>query len=476
MIKEHQRLVTYALFLSDITITVTSFFLAYWIRSSLLPAYSPLFSEIYELGSYYWLLLIIVPLWVLLLLNYKVYKSYRVESITGELKVMAKVVFSGGVIIGAVAYLIGEHYLSRSLVAVFVATNAGLLCTSRIILRMLSRYVRGKGYNYLNVIIAGTDESAIGFLGTLERNKEWGLNVIGFLTVGDAPRQSELCGYKVLGRVSDIEDVIKSEVVDEVIFASPGKDLSDLEETILVLEDYGINTRMALDIFPHSVARLRVDEVESIPLLTFTTLPPNTTALAVKRFLDVSISAVLLILAAPLMLVVAILIKSTSRGPVLFRQKRCGKNGRTFTIYKFRSMVLGAEERVDELRDLNDMDGPVFMIKKDPRVTILGSFIRKMSIDELPQLWNVLKGDMSLIGPRPPLPDEVAAYKRWQRRRLSMKPGLVCLWQVSGNYVVDDFDEWVKMDLHYIDKWSLGLDVKIFLKTIPVVIFGRGAS
>ncbi len=172
---------------------------------------------------------------------------------------------------------------------------------------------------------------------------------------------------------------------------------------------------------------------------------------------------------------IALLIKITAGGQVLYRQTRCGLNGRRFTLYKFRTMIEGAEERQRELLHLNEMDGPVFKLKQDPRVTWIGRFLRRFSLDELPQLWNVLRGDMSLVGPRPPIPDEVARYQRWQRRRLSMKPGLTCLWQISGRNQID-FDRWMKLDLEYIDSWSPWLDVKILLKTVPAVLSGRGAS
>ncbi|HYG61833.1 MAG TPA: sugar transferase, partial [Thermoanaerobaculia bacterium] len=197
--------------------------------------------------------------------------------------------------------------------------------------------------------------------------------------------------------------------------------------------------------------------------------------LMLKRALDVALASLLLLLALPAVGLVAALIKLTSGGTVLFRQTRCGLNGRFFTLYKFRTMVEDAEERRNALLHLNEMNGPVFKLRSDPRVTWFGRFLRRFSLDELPQLWNVLRGDMSLVGPRPPIPEEVARYQRWQRRRLAMKPGLTCLWQISGRNNVD-FDRWMQLDLEYIDSWSPMLDFKILLKTIPAVLSGRGAS
>ena len=212
-----------------------------------------------------------------------------------------------------------------------------------------------------------------------------------------------------------------------------------------------------------------------MPLLTFSTTPYSQLQLMLKRGLDVLPSAVLLVLGLPVVSLIALMVKISSGGGVLFRQTRCGLNGRSFTLYKFRTMVADAEERRRDLEHLNEMNGPVFKLRSDPRVTWLGRFLRKFSLDELPQLWNVLRGDMSLVGPRPPIPEEVAQYQRWQRRRLAMKPGLTCLWQISGRNQID-FDRWMELDLEYIDSWSPMLDFEILLKTIPVVLSGRGAS
>jgi exopolysaccharide biosynthesis polyprenyl glycosylphosphotransferase len=189
---------------------------------------------------------------------------------------------------------------------------------------------------------------------------------------------------------------------------------------------------------------------------------------------DIAGSAIALVVSSPVMLIIAVLVKLTSRGPAIYRQVRCGLYGRRFVLYKFRSMCEGAEDVLWEIKHLNEMDGPVFKMRNDPRVTPFGRILRKSSLDEWPQFWNVLKGDMSLVGPRAPLPEEVKEYSRWQRRRLSVKPGITCLWQVSGRNEID-FQEWMKLDLFYIDNWSLLLDLKILLRTLPVVLMGKGS-
>jgi exopolysaccharide biosynthesis polyprenyl glycosylphosphotransferase len=228
-------------------------------------------------------------------------------------------------------------------------------------------------------------------------------------------------------------------------------------------------------LFDVKIAKARLTQLEDVPLLTFETVVAKEGQLFVKRIIDFVVSAVLLVLLAPVFIIVALAIKFNSKGPVLYRQTRVGLNGRKFTLYKFRTMFEGAEEKLTELEKLNEMGGPVFKMKKDPRITRLGRYLRKFSIDEFPQLFNVLVGHMSLVGPRPPIPEEVVQYEPWQRRRLSMRPGLTCIWQVSGRNKID-FDDWMKLDLKYLDNWSLWLDFTIIMKTIPVVFFGIGAS
>jgi exopolysaccharide biosynthesis polyprenyl glycosylphosphotransferase len=242
----------------------------------------------------------------------------------------------------------------------------------------------------------------------------------------------------------------------------------------LLCDEEGVRTRVAVDFFPHVNSTVSLDRFGDTPLLTFSAAPDDEIRLLVKRVTDVVVAAVGLALLTPFMAVVAILIKLTSPGPAIFRQVRCGLNGRRFLFYKFRSMCQNAEELKPALEHLSTRE-TAFKIPDDPRLTPIGRYLRKFSIDEWPQLWSVLRGDMSLVGPRPAVPGEVDQYKRWQRRRLRMRPGLTCIWAVSGRDTVD-FETWMKMDMQYIDNWSLALDWKILLRTIPRVLTGRGAN
>lgn len=325
------------------------------------------------------------------------------------------------------------------------------------------------------VMVVGTGERAVRMARGLEQSSEYGIRLRGFLSESaDAPAEIRLrVPYKVLP-IGDLPSILRQHVVDEVIFAVGSEKLAELEEVFLMCDEEGVRTRVAVDFFPHVNSTVSLDRFGETPLLTFSAAPYDEIRLLLKRITDIAIAAAGLVVLAPLMAAIVILIRLTSPGPAIFRQVRCGLNGRLFLFYKFRSMVENAEELKKDLEHLNVRE-TAFKIPEDPRLTGIGWYLRKFSIDEWPQLWNVLLGDMSLVGPRPAVPGEVEQYKRWQRRRLRMRPGLTCLWAISGRDTVD-FETWMKMDMQYIDNWSLALDWKILLQTIPRVLTGRGAN
>jgi exopolysaccharide biosynthesis polyprenyl glycosylphosphotransferase len=269
--------------------------------------------------------------------------------------------------------------------------------------------------------------------------------------------------------------MLQDHVVDEVIFAVSKQDLESMEDIFIACEEEGVKTRVLVNFFPHLHAEVYVEKLQSVPMLTFSSAPENEYLLFLKRLFDTAFSAILLVLLSPLFLIVAILIKLSSRGPAIYSQIRCGLNGRRFRLYKFRSMHKDAEDHFADVQHLNELDGPAFKSSRDPRITPLGRYLRRLSVDEWPQLFNIVKGEMSFVGPRPPVPQEVERYERWQRRRLRMKPGLTCLWALEGRNQLD-FRRWMRLDLDYIEHWSLLLDFKILFRTIPRVLSGRGAS
>lgn len=375
-----------------------------------------------------------------------------------------------------IAYVFAFGHLDQSRFQIFLFSGASftLLGIFRLSLVSFLEYCRSRGYNNQTVLIIGTGASAKGFVDKILNNTRFGLKVIGFI---DWERRAHLWRYRdipCIGALEDMPELLKTRQVDWAIFAVGRRYLGKIEPSIGICERMGIQIAVLADFFPMKLAKKRVDTFFDSPFICYDMAPQTGISLIAKNILDRILAAAAIALSAPLMFTAAIAIKISSGGAVIYRQERCGLNGRKFTLYKFRTMVRDADRKKNELAALNEMDGPVFKIKNDPRITTVGKFLRKTSIDELPQLVNVLKGDMSIVGPRPPLADEVARYDLWQRRKLSMKPGLTCLWQINGRSNVS-FEQWMKLDLKYIDNWSLWEDAKIVAKTVPAVLKGTGA-
>ena len=341
-------------------------------------------------------------------------------------------------------------------------------------LRSTTSWLRRREIPIRPILIIGT--GPLGRHTGLEiRDRNDHCRVLGHLRFADEPIHDRLAA-EVLGTAGDLEDVLKRHVVAEVFIAGNGdSQRTEMQQCIRVLERFGIPFALPACGFRFGRARPEYERAVADGYIHYLSVRHKPVQLAIKRLVDVAASSAALALLAPLMVLVAAIIKLTSRGPILFKQQRVGRHGRPFHMLKFRSMVVNAEELKAKLMALNEQAGPVFKMKRDPRITPIGRFIRKFSIDELPQLINVLRGEMSLVGPRPPVPSEVARYEAWQRRRLSVRPGLTCVWQVSGRNEIS-FEEWMYLDMQYIDHWSLGQDFQLILKTVPVVLTGRGAS
>lgn len=387
----------------------------------------------------------------------------------------ARQCFYGALFLVVFEYLLRLD-LSRSFVALFAATAWVLLLLFRLTAgRMVGVFRRGFAAPHY-VMVVGTSARARRLATDLERSLEYGVKLRGFLSErpGSAPSEIALDAAYPVYPIRDLPSLLRENVIDEIVFAVESESIAELEEFFLLCDEEGVRTRIAVDFFPHVNSTVSLDRFGATPLLTFSAAPYDEIRLLVKRVTDVVLAAAGLIVLAPFMAIIAALIRLTSPGKAIFSQQRCGLNGRRFVFYKFRSMVQNAEELKPALEHLNVRE-TVFKIPDDPRLTAIGRVLRKFSIDEWPQLWNVLRGDMSLVGPRPAVPSEVERYKRWQRRRLRMRPGLTCLWAVSGRDNVD-FETWMKLDMQYIDNWSLALDWKILLRTIPRVLTGHGAN
>jgi exopolysaccharide biosynthesis polyprenyl glycosylphosphotransferase len=478
MFRERAKLYTRLQLIADILLTMAAYPLAYISRihiSKIIPANldSLLNPELLPFQGYFWIIGLAAVCWVASALSLGLYRISIRRS--GWEKV--RIVFESSIILwlflGVLSFALRLN-LSRPLVAFFVVYQAAILTAVRALLALQAKRNRATlSPKYCrNILIIGTRSRAREMGDLISRYSDWGFRILGYVDVeensGDPPVP------EVLGSISDLAQIVDNNIVDEIIFAPDRPNLEGFDKILEPCSELGIRVRVAADFFPAKVTKVSMEFLEKIPVLSFSSAPEHAPSLLLKRILDVVVSSLLLIVLLPPMLLIGLLVKLSSKGPALYRQVRCGLYGRKFVLYKIRSMYQGAEDVLWEIKHLNEMDGPVFKMRNDPRITPLGRFLRRSSIDELPQLWNVLKGDMSLVGPRAALPEEIKEYTRWQRRRLSVKPGITCLWQVSGRNEID-FHEWMKLDLNYIDNWSLLSDLKILLRTIPVVLLGKGA-
>lgn len=428
----------------------------------------------FEVGDYYQLVWLLLPIWMLAL-SWTKASDFRVSYWRMFVR-YARGVATALAAFVVVAFLYHVAFVSRSFVVLFGVLQLVALISARVLLLESFAAVRRTDGDAHRVLVVGCSDHALGFVAALRRSSPWNNRLLGHVTV--AGELVETAAEPVLGDVDQLAALLDREAVDEVVFAVPGADPERFRKAIAACDERGVDVLLTMpSMLPQTSGKIELAHVTGfdMPMLGMTRVPTSQGRLLLKRMLDVTGSGIGLLLASPLLIGVAIAIKLTSTGPVFFRQVRAGRHGRKFTMLKFRSMVVNAEELKAKLAHLNEVTGPVFSIKADPRITGIGRFIRKTSVDELPQLINVFFGDMSLVGPRPPLPSEVVQYEPWQRRRLSVKPGLTGPWQVAGRDNLD-FERWMTLDLDYIDNWSLWLDIKIILKTVPAVIRGSGAG
>ena len=459
---------------SDIIILLASLLFAWFVtRSEQAPDLEALLMLHVELLHVIFVLLIVF-LWELIFHGLQLYESRRLESRIREWKDIVKATTFGTAAILLFSQVFNISIFTGYFFSIFWLSSTIWTIFLRSFLRFFLKKLRLYGRNLRFVLIVGTNKRAYDFACRMEKNQGLGYRIIGYV---DDKIYFPNGKVKLLGKLSDFSSILNSQVIDEVIIALPIKShYEKIQHIIEKAEEQGVIIRYLADIFNTKLTKLRSSTFDGFSLLTTVTGIDRYWQYFVKRTMDLVLGFILIILTCPLMLAAALAIKITSNGPVFFIQKRVGYNKRIFYLYKFRTMRAGAESEQEKIQELNEMDGPVFKIRNDPRITKIGHWLRKTSIDELPQLFNVLKGDMSLVGPRPlPVRDYNGFNKDWQRRRFSVKPGITCIWQVSGRNGIS-FEDWMKLDMDYIDNWSLIGDLKILFKTIPVVILTRGVS
>lgn len=486
MLKTHWKLLNLLHRVGDNLIIILAFFLSYFFRDQFLEilrsfgfaAFSTSLG-LAPIDSYLVVIAIAWPLFNLILEMLGAYRSMRLvtswQLFRMSLYASVLVFFS----LGAVFYFLKLN-LSRSFVGIFCGISGFGLFFERFTILRLLRYFRIRGKNYRNILIVGTGAQARKMYFEIGRQEEFGLKVAGFVDMTKDHMKCEVYDLqaRIIADVSNFESALKKYAIDEVLFTDIIESQGAIKELAEIAVEEGVRVTLAADLFSLEIFKSDLSYFGKVPLLHYHPSAGASDSLdhVTKRIIDLSFSALGLIFFSPVLFVIAILVKFNSPGPIFFKQKRVGLNGRIFTLLKFRSMVDNAEEMLEQLLSQNEMKGPVFKISNDPRVTPLGRFLRKYSLDELPQLFNVFKGDMSLVGPRPPLPSEVTLYKRKYRKRLSMRPGLTCTWQVSGRNNIPDFEKWAELDLEYINNWSLRRDFELLLKTVPAVLSGSGAK
>jgi exopolysaccharide biosynthesis polyprenyl glycosylphosphotransferase len=411
--------------------------------------------------------------WPLVLNALDLYSSQRRQSAGQLLLRVAAAGMASTLLIAAAAFALTAPVPS-AFPFLFGAIQFACLATLRLSIYGSLRLLRRGGRNCRNILIIGSGPRAAHVHRMVVQNPDWAQNIIGFVDEhGYAGTDGGPTGE--IHKFADLPELFRNHVIDEVIVALPRSMLSSLSPVVEACSMVGVPLTIPMDLFEDFMPPPRVTRFGSSAALSYAPVHHNRFKLAIKRAIDVVGASVALLVAAPILLASMAAIRLTSSGPVIFRQHRCGLHGREFSMYKLRTMVTDAEEQKQALQHLNESDGPVFKIRNDPRITRVGRVLRSWSLDELPQLWNVLKGDMSLVGPRPPVPSEVKRYQIFERRRLSMRPGITCIWQVNGRNDIS-FSDWVKLDVEYIETWSLSTDFWIMTKTVPAVLSRTGAS
>jgi exopolysaccharide biosynthesis polyprenyl glycosylphosphotransferase len=478
MFDRHYRVYSRILLAADVVSVLPALLIAYYARPLLVRLAPGEFSGHFNpillpLQDYFGFLFLSLPVWLGALLLTQHYETLLRRPLSRQAERLLYFIVLAGSAMGLLSFAL-KLEVSRPVFFTFFGMLLGLLLANRIAFHLVLRSRNINEHNQVRILIVGTDRSALRVGEILESARKWGYHVVGYVRNNGHPEVID--DSEVVARVEDLSNLLQeSAPADEIVFCGTSKkDLEDYADILRLCEQIGIRTRIAADFLPPSASAVSLEYFDNLPLITFSTVPEHSIEIVAKRIVDFFVAALGLILLSPVLALIAAAIKFTSQGPVFYRQVRCGLHGRRFRLVKFRTMIHGAEDRLWEIRHLNEMDGPVFKMRNDPRVTPLGRFLRKFSIDELPQLWNVIKGEMSIVGPRAPLPEEVEHYAIGQRRRLSVKPGITCLWQVSGRSDIS-FQKWMEMDLQYIDNWSFWLDLRIMLKTIPAVFTGRGA-
>ena len=416
--------------------------------------------------------LLVVPYWVSLLRFFAIYESQRLEGIAGLLRKILSVQVTGAATMGAVLWMLGQSSRLPQF-GLFVGIGTLVLLLERATLYLFLHILRRHGFDSRNVCVIGSRDSAAGIDERFRSNPEWGLRVT-CAGVGAIEHRQYVRFPNGEPISTSLEELLRTQVVDEILIVLPAEALPREKATVTLCAEYGVLGRVLLDSGRLELNQPHLEVFSGETTITVGKVPGDSPAAIWKRIIDIVLGTATLVLLSPVMLISALLVKLSSPGPIIFKQSRAGLHGRSFLMYKFRTMVDGAEGMLRSVAHRSVTGGPMFKDRADLRLTPFGMFLRRFSIDELPQLFNVIRGDMSLVGPRPLPLHEAASISGVHRRRFSMRPGITCLWQVNGRSNVE-FSKWMSYDLQYVDGWSLWLDAKLLVRTIPAVLSGKGA-
>jgi exopolysaccharide biosynthesis polyprenyl glycosylphosphotransferase len=417
---------------------------------------------------------ILIISWVILLKVSNLSRIPRTSSYTMILYDFIRLSFIGGVILTTTDWMIKLDTFPAITIVLFMAINTVILYTIRIFTFKFVKIYRANGHNLRNIIIIA-DEDDDGIIEKIFKQKEWGFRVLSIITDSEELKDKFQGKIKIFPSRANIKSILQYDIIDEIISLNSLTEEKKIFELINFCCELGVTFRIKSITMGQasSAYKSRVQYFGKIPFYTLENNPNNNFLRIIKQFSEITLAFLILFIASPFLLVIALIIASTSNGPVIFKQARVGLRGRQFYIYKFRTMVQDAEALKSQLESMNESDGPTFKIKNDPRITTIGRLLRKTNLDEIPQLFNVIQGEMSIIGPRPPLPKEVEQYQTWQLKRLAVKPGLTCTWQIAPNRNEVKFEKWMQMDIQYIDNWSLLGDAQLLFRTFRTVIMAK---
>jgi len=460
--------------ISDLILIVVAFVMAYWVRYRLQWFLTVDPSNQTDLVTYLPFGLALVFLLFCSFQFSRVYVYRRDRLWLEEVYAIASATTIGVVVLIILNLAFGQLSYSRLIFLYTAVLVTLLLGISRAVIYTVRGYLRNQGIGLERVVLVGAGDVGLMVMRTIAARPSLGYELVGFLDDDPDINRTDIGRFQALGPLTNFFDILQNNEIDTAIICLPWRSHRIVARLLHLCEENGVTAQIVPDFFQLTKNQMQVERLNGIPLITTRAVSIAGWNLFVKRALDVTVATVILVLGLPLGALIALCVRFNSPGPIIYSQTRVGRNGRPFQIYKFRSMIADAEAQRDEMADLNEASGPLFKMRDDPRRTAVGRILRRLSLDELPNVINVLRGEMSLVGPRPNVPEEVSQYKDWHRKRLSVSPGMTGLWQVSGRSDLT-FDEMVLLDIYYAENWSMTLDLGILLRTIPKVLGGEGA-